>query len=99
MVTRAALPKVVRWEEGLTRMKSALRDPGAGGLPEVQVRALLDALRHAYLADREARARRPCSNWRGSSGDIQSAPPRGAAQLCPGGTRLDSSVGPSDRRP
>jgi hypothetical protein len=37
----------------LTRMKTALRDPGAGGLPEVQTRALLDALRHAYLADRD----------------------------------------------
>jgi hypothetical protein len=36
----------------LTRMKTALRDPGAGGLPEVQAKALLDALRHAYLADR-----------------------------------------------
>jgi hypothetical protein len=34
-------------------MKTALRDPGAGGLPEVQTRALLDALRHAYLADRD----------------------------------------------
>jgi hypothetical protein len=37
----------------LTRMKNALRDPGAGGLPEVQAQALLDALRHAYLADRD----------------------------------------------
>ena len=36
----------------LTRMKTALRDPAAGGLPEAQEAALLDALRHAYLADR-----------------------------------------------
>jgi len=36
----------------LTRMKAALRGPDAGGLGEAQEAALLDALRHAYLADR-----------------------------------------------
>jgi hypothetical protein len=48
------------WETGhqpshlhdLTRMKTALRPASAGGLPEAQEAALLDALRHAYLADR-----------------------------------------------
>jgi hypothetical protein len=34
-------------------MKAALREPAAGGLSEVQVQALLDALHHAYLADRD----------------------------------------------
>jgi hypothetical protein len=37
----------------LTRMKSALRDPSAGGLPEVQTEALLASLHDAYLADRD----------------------------------------------
>ncbi|MEV0135420.1 helicase-related protein [Dactylosporangium sp. NPDC050688] len=37
----------------LGRMKAALRDPAAGGIPETQLPALLDALHHAYLADRE----------------------------------------------
>lgn len=36
----------------LSRMKAALRDPSAGGLPEVQTAALLDALHQAYLTDR-----------------------------------------------
>jgi len=37
----------------LTRMKIALRDVAAGGLPEVQLPALLEALHHAYLTDRD----------------------------------------------
>lgn len=37
----------------LRRMKAALRDPSAGGLAEVQVENLLEALRRAYLADRD----------------------------------------------
>ena len=36
----------------LGRMKAALRDPSAGGLTEVQVQALLDAMHQAYLTDR-----------------------------------------------
>jgi len=36
----------------LTKMKAALRGPAAGGLPEVQLDALLDALHNAYLTDR-----------------------------------------------
>jgi Helicase conserved C-terminal domain len=37
----------------LRRMKTALRDPSAGGLPEVQIQALLDALHEAYMTDRK----------------------------------------------
>jgi hypothetical protein len=37
----------------LSRMKTALRDPAAGGIPEAQLPALLAALHHAYLADRD----------------------------------------------
>ncbi|MBO3752991.1 hypothetical protein J5X84_43690 [Streptosporangiaceae bacterium NEAU-GS5] len=37
----------------LVRVKAALRDPSAGGLPEAQPQALLDALHRAYLGDRE----------------------------------------------
>lgn len=48
------------WESGrapthlheLGRMKTAMRPLAAGGIPEAQLPGLLDALHHAYLADR-----------------------------------------------
>jgi hypothetical protein len=36
----------------LGRMKTAMRPPAAGGIPEAQLPGLIDALHHAYLADR-----------------------------------------------